>query len=71
MPFVKECKPDLKKLKELAESRTEVECTGRCYGCQAECINRIPKLPEEAVVEVLSILEARKLALEVRRGVHR
>lgn len=40
------------------------------YDCQAECINRIPKLPEEAVVEVLSI-EARKLALEVRRGVHR
>ena len=66
MTFIKECKPDFKKLKEPAKSRSEVECTGKCYGCQAECINRIPKLPEGVAIEILSFLEARKIALQIR-----
>jgi hypothetical protein len=64
--IVKECKIDFEKIKELVKSSPEVECTGRCYGCQAMCINRIPKLPEETVIEILSFLKARKLALEIQ-----
>ena len=66
MTFIKDCKPDFKKLKELAKSRTEVECTGKCYGCQAMCIHKIPKIPEEALSEVLSVLEAGKKASEIQ-----
>lgn len=66
MTFIKDCKPDFKKLRELAKSRSEVECTGKCYGCQAMCIHKIPKIPEEALSEVLSVLEAGKIASEIR-----
>lgn len=66
MTFIKDCKPDFEKLKELAKSHSEVECTGKCYGCQAMCIHKIPRLPEETVTEVLSVLEARKLTLEIK-----
>lgn len=66
MTFIKECKIDYEKLKELAKSRSEVECTGKCYGCQAMCIHRIPKIPEESIIEVLSVLEAGKIASEIQ-----
>lgn len=66
MTFIKECKPDFEKIKERVKSSSEVECTGKCYGCQAECIHRIPKLPEKVAIEILSFLEARKIALEIR-----
>ena len=62
--IVKECKIDFEKIKELVKSSPEVECTGRCYGCQAMCIHKIPKIPEEALREVLLTLEAWKISLE-------
>lgn len=58
-----ECKIDFEKIKERIKSRPEVECTGKCYGCQAECINRIPEIPEKA----LSALRALLFSLEVRK----
>lgn len=64
--FIKDCKTDFKKIKELVKSSPEVECTGRCYGCQAMCIHKIPKLPEESIIEVLSVLEAGKIASEIQ-----
>ena len=64
--IIKNYKTDFEKIKERIRSSPEVECTGRCYGCQAMCINRIPKLPEETVIEILSFLKARKLALEIQ-----
>lgn len=66
MTFIKDCKPDYEKLKERIKSRPEVECTGKCYGCQAMCIHKIPKIPEEALSEVLSVLEAGKIASEIQ-----
>ena len=62
--IVKECKIDFEKIKERVKSRPEVECTGKCYGCQAECINRIPEIPEEALRALLFSLEVRKTMLE-------
>lgn len=63
---IKEYKIDFEKIKERVKSTPEVECTGKCYGCQAECINRIPEIPEETAVKILSFLEARKIALQIR-----
>lgn len=67
MTFIEECKIDFEKVKERVKSSPEVECTGRCYGCQAMCMHRIPKLPEETVIGILSFLKARKIALEIQK----
>lgn len=67
MTFIKDCKPDFEKIKERVKSSPEVECTGKCYGCQAMCIHKIPKIPEEALGEVLLTLETWKISSEIQQ----